>query len=126
MTYLHAWQHLQVRTYDVVPVSSSLGLVEFVPGTQPLKSAIMAFIEPEVCWNLANFADFIASAAPLGQYRRRPGQCRKFFGVTLLGSTPMVCTALPRISKSMHSDDYCITINVPKNGGEELAGLNLV
>ena len=40
---------LQVRTYDVVPVSSSLGLVEFVPGTQPLKNAIMAFIEPEVC-----------------------------------------------------------------------------
>ncbi len=43
------WLQLQVRTYDVVPVSSSLGLVEFVPGTQPLKNAIMAFIEPEVC-----------------------------------------------------------------------------
>ena len=40
--------HMQVRTYDVVPVSSSLGLVEFVPDTQPLKHAIMAFMDPEV------------------------------------------------------------------------------
>ena len=39
---------LQVRTYDVVPVSSSLGLVEFVPGTQPLRQAIMAFVDPQV------------------------------------------------------------------------------
>ena len=39
---------MQVRTYDVVPVSSSLGLVEFVPDTQPLKHAIMAFMDPEV------------------------------------------------------------------------------
>ena len=45
----HVWVHVQVRTYDVVPVSSSLGLVEFVPGTQPLKNAIMALIDPEVC-----------------------------------------------------------------------------
>lgn len=39
---------VQVRTYDVVPVSSSLGLVEFVPGTQPLKAAIAAFIDAQV------------------------------------------------------------------------------
>ena len=32
----------QVRTYDVVPVSPSLGLVEYVPGTLPLKDAIAA------------------------------------------------------------------------------------
>ena len=49
MMLRHMCFRLQVRTYDVVPVSSSLGLVEFVPGTQPLKNAIMAFIEPEVC-----------------------------------------------------------------------------
>ena len=36
----------QVRTYDVVPVSGSLGLVEFVPGTLPLKEAITAQLEP--------------------------------------------------------------------------------
>ena len=39
---------MQVRTYDVVPVSSSLGLVEFVPATQPLKQAIMAYLDPKV------------------------------------------------------------------------------
>ncbi len=39
---------MQVQTYDVVPVSSSLGLVEFVPDTQPLKHAIMNFMDPEV------------------------------------------------------------------------------
>ncbi len=43
-----SWSAAQVRTYDVVPVSRSLGLVEFVPATQPLKQAIMAFLEPEV------------------------------------------------------------------------------
>ncbi|KAK9832515.1 hypothetical protein WJX81_003666 [Elliptochloris bilobata] len=32
---------LQVRTYAVVPVRSSLGMVEFVGDTQPLKQAIM-------------------------------------------------------------------------------------
>ena len=32
----------------MVPVSSSLGLVEFVPGTQPLKAAIAAFIDAQV------------------------------------------------------------------------------
>ena len=37
----------QVRTYDVVPVSGSLGLVEFVPGTLPLKEAIAAQLEPQ-------------------------------------------------------------------------------
>jgi len=45
---LQAICHMQVRTYDVVPVSSSLGLVEFVPDTQPLKHAIMTFMDPEV------------------------------------------------------------------------------
>ena len=43
-----SWSAVQVRTYDVVPVSSSLGLVEFVPATQPLKQAIMAYLDPEV------------------------------------------------------------------------------
>ena len=37
----------QVRTYEVVPVSASLGLVQFVPGTQPLKAAIAAFLDPK-------------------------------------------------------------------------------
>ena len=32
----------------MVPVSSSLGLVEFVPGTQPLKAAIATFIDGQV------------------------------------------------------------------------------
>ena len=32
----------------MVPVSSSLGLVEFVPGTQPLKAAIATFIDAQV------------------------------------------------------------------------------
>ena len=32
----------------MVPVSSSLGLVEFVPGTQPLKTAIAAFMDAQV------------------------------------------------------------------------------
>ncbi|KAK9829312.1 hypothetical protein WJX72_005143 [[Myrmecia] bisecta] len=31
---------LQVRTYDVVPVTPSLGLVAFVPGTKPLKAVV--------------------------------------------------------------------------------------
>ena len=39
---------MQVRTYDVVPVSSSLGLVEFVPGTQPLKAAIATYVDAQV------------------------------------------------------------------------------
>lgn len=39
---------LQVRTYDVVPISSSLGIVEFVPGTQPLKESICTFLSDEV------------------------------------------------------------------------------
>lgn len=39
---------LQVRTYDVVPISSSLGIVEFVPGTQPLKESICTFLTDEV------------------------------------------------------------------------------
>ncbi|EIE23209.1 kinase-like protein [Coccomyxa subellipsoidea C-169] len=39
---------VQVRTYDVVPISSSLGIVEFVPGTQPLKESICTFLSDEV------------------------------------------------------------------------------
>ena len=39
---------MQVRTYDVVPISSSLGIVEFVPGTQPLKESICTFLSEEV------------------------------------------------------------------------------
>ena len=38
----------QVRTYDVVPITSSLGIVEFVPGTRPLKDAICTFVPEEV------------------------------------------------------------------------------
>lgn len=36
-----------MRTYDVVPVSGALGLVEFVPGTLPLREAIAAQLEPQ-------------------------------------------------------------------------------
>jgi len=39
---------MQVRTYDVVPISSSLGIVEFVAGTQPLKESICTFLSDEV------------------------------------------------------------------------------
>lgn len=31
---------LQIRTYDVVPISPSLGMVAFVPGTKPLKALL--------------------------------------------------------------------------------------
>ena len=31
---------LQVQTYDVVPISPSLGMVAFVPGTKPLKAVV--------------------------------------------------------------------------------------
>lgn len=31
---------LQVRTYDVVPISPSLGMVAFVAGTKPLKALL--------------------------------------------------------------------------------------
>ena len=34
------WLVLQVRTYDVVPISPSLGMVAFVPGTKPLKALL--------------------------------------------------------------------------------------
>ena len=41
---------LQVRTYTVLSITSSLGMVEFVGGTQSLKQAIMhpSLITPEV------------------------------------------------------------------------------
>jgi hypothetical protein len=48
-TVFHGLLVLQVRTYDVVPITSSLGIVEFVPGTRPLKDAICAFVPEEVC-----------------------------------------------------------------------------
>ena len=40
---------LQVRTYDVVPVTPSLGMVAFVAGTQPLKGLLTnpALLPPE-------------------------------------------------------------------------------
>lgn len=40
---------LQVRTYDVVPISPSLGMVAFVPGTRPLKALLTdpALVAPE-------------------------------------------------------------------------------
>ena len=35
-----AGQCLQIRTYDVVPISASLGMLAFVPGTKPLKAVV--------------------------------------------------------------------------------------
>ncbi len=32
--------HVQVRTYDVVPITPSLGMVAFVAGTTPLKALL--------------------------------------------------------------------------------------
>lgn len=32
--------HVQVRTYDVVPITPSLGMVAFVEGTKPLKALL--------------------------------------------------------------------------------------
>lgn len=41
--------YMQVRTYDVVPISPSLGMVAFVPGTKPLKALLTdpALVSPE-------------------------------------------------------------------------------
>lgn len=36
---IHA-AHVQVRTYDVVPITPSLGMVAFVEGTKPLKALL--------------------------------------------------------------------------------------
>ena len=40
---------MQVHTYDVVPISSSLGMVAFVAGTKPLKALLTdpALMSPE-------------------------------------------------------------------------------
>ncbi len=39
--HIHADEtHVQVRTYDVLPITPSLGMVAFVAGTTPLKALL--------------------------------------------------------------------------------------
>ena len=64
---------MQVRTYDVVPISPSLGMVAFVEGTKPLKALLTdpALIPPEaVAAADDKYARFILSK---GGNLERPG-----------------------------------------------------
>ena len=55
---------MQIRIYDVVPISPSLGMVAFVPGTKPLKAVVTdPALVPEASLEAADaaFRQFIAT-----------------------------------------------------------------